>query len=175
MGGRLPMGVEWPPRSHARTFDRHTSCDSPPTFHHSFHAFDRMMKWRIRQEATRTPSRGTSVVMRGLDGAWSTHGTVESRKGSSRARPGRSKSKTTDGRLRATRGACSVQNGSGAVHTVESRRVISRARLGSLFGERHVARRDNALNNQYRGTSIIRNEAPLGPYSRNMPRVLWWS
>ena len=27
----------------------------------------------------------------------------------------------------------------------------------------------------YRGTSLIRNSAPLGPYSRNMPRYLWWS
>ena len=27
----------------------------------------------------------------------------------------------------------------------------------------------------YRGTSPIRNSAPLGPYSRTMPRSLWWS
>jgi len=27
----------------------------------------------------------------------------------------------------------------------------------------------------YRGTSLIRNSAPQGPYSRNMHRVLWWS
>ena len=27
----------------------------------------------------------------------------------------------------------------------------------------------------YRGTSLIRNRAPLGPYTRTMPRVLWWS
>ena len=27
----------------------------------------------------------------------------------------------------------------------------------------------------YRGTSLIRNSAPLGPYSRSMPRALWWS
>jgi len=27
----------------------------------------------------------------------------------------------------------------------------------------------------YRGTSLIRNSAPLGPYSRTIPRVLWWS
>jgi len=25
----------------------------------------------------------------------------------------------------------------------------------------------------YRGTSIVRNSAFLGPYSRNMPRALW--
>ena len=27
----------------------------------------------------------------------------------------------------------------------------------------------------YKGTSLIRNSAPLGPYRRNMPRALWWS
>jgi len=27
----------------------------------------------------------------------------------------------------------------------------------------------------YRGTSIIRNCLPLGPYGRPMPRTLWWS
>jgi len=27
----------------------------------------------------------------------------------------------------------------------------------------------------YRGTSLIRNSAPLRPYSWNMPRPLWWS
>jgi len=27
----------------------------------------------------------------------------------------------------------------------------------------------------YRVTSIIRNSASLGPYSRAMPRALWWS
>ena len=25
----------------------------------------------------------------------------------------------------------------------------------------------------YRGTSLIRNSAPLGPYRRTMPRALW--
>ena len=28
---------------------------------------------------------------------------------------------------------------------------------------------------RYRGTSLIRNRAPLGPYSRTIPRVIWWS
>jgi len=28
---------------------------------------------------------------------------------------------------------------------------------------------------RYRCTSLIRNSAPLEPYSRNMPRTLWWS
>ena len=27
----------------------------------------------------------------------------------------------------------------------------------------------------YRGTSLIRNRRPLGPYSRTMPRAIWWS
>ena len=27
----------------------------------------------------------------------------------------------------------------------------------------------------YRGTSLMRNNAPLGPYSMTMPRALWWS
>ena len=27
----------------------------------------------------------------------------------------------------------------------------------------------------YRGTSLIRNSAPLGHYSRSLPRALWWS
>ena len=27
----------------------------------------------------------------------------------------------------------------------------------------------------YRGTSLLRNCLPLGPYSNPMPRVLWWS
>ena len=28
---------------------------------------------------------------------------------------------------------------------------------------------------RYRGTSLIRNSAPPGPYSMNMSRALWWS
>jgi len=32
-----------------------------------------------------------------------------------------------------------------------------------------------ALFVDYRGTSRIRNSAPLGPYSRSMSRALWWS
>ena len=29
--------------------------------------------------------------------------------------------------------------------------------------------------NTYRGTSLIRNRAPLESYSRTLPRALWWS
>ena len=28
--------------------------------------------------------------------------------------------------------------------------------------------------NSYRGTSLIRNSTQPGPYSRTMPRALWW-
>ena len=28
---------------------------------------------------------------------------------------------------------------------------------------------------RYRGTSLIRNCFPLGPYGRPVPRALWWS
>ena len=27
----------------------------------------------------------------------------------------------------------------------------------------------------YSGTSLVRNRAPLGPYSRTVPRAIWWS
>ena len=27
----------------------------------------------------------------------------------------------------------------------------------------------------YRGISLIRNRHPIEPYSRTMPKVLWWS
>ena len=39
---------------------------------------------------------------------------------------------------------------------------------------RNPAKRDRA-SHFYRGTSIIRDSAPLGAYSRTMPRTLWWS
>jgi len=48
---------------------------------------------------------------------------------------------------------------------------------GGLEGE---ARRPARVVQQlrpptYRGTSLIRNTPLLGPYSRTIPRVLWWS
>ena len=33
----------------------------------------------------------------------------------------------------------------------------------------------SAADGPYRSTSLIRNSAPIGPYSRTMPRALWWS
>jgi len=35
--------------------------------------------------------------------------------------------------------------------------------------------RRSSFCNDYRVTSLIGNSAPLGPYSRNMSRALWWS
>ena len=31
------------------------------------------------------------------------------------------------------------------------------------------------IGTRYRGSLLIRNSALLGPYSRNVPRALWWS
>jgi hypothetical protein len=31
------------------------------------------------------------------------------------------------------------------------------------------------IETSYRSTSLIRKRTPLGPYSRTMPRGLWWS
>jgi len=36
-------------------------------------------------------------------------------------------------------------------------------------------RTSRELASSYRGTSLIRNRHPLGPYSRPMHRALWWS
>ena len=40
---------------------------------------------------------------------------------------------------------------------------------------RPLTTRQGRLIPCYRGTSLIRNRRPLGPYSRDMPRSLWWS
>ena len=34
---------------------------------------------------------------------------------------------------------------------------------------------DKSSEWDYMGTSLKRNSAPLGPYSKNMPGTLWWS
>ena len=31
------------------------------------------------------------------------------------------------------------------------------------------------MSSKYRGTSLIRNTSLLGPYSRTIPRLSWWS
>ena len=50
-----------------------------------------------------------------------------------------------------------------------------RKRLESKKEEDEAARRASALRRRYRGTSLVRNCAPLGSYSRPMPRALWLS
>ena len=45
----------------------------------------------------------------------------------------------------------------------------------ALLCEEKVPRRLAAADTYaYRGTSLIRNCASLGPYSRTIPRALWW-
>jgi len=39
----------------------------------------------------------------------------------------------------------------------------------------HVSARADWRKARYRGTSLIRNSTPLGPYGRPMPRALWRS
>ena len=39
----------------------------------------------------------------------------------------------------------------------------------------HLAKTSRRNVTNYRGTSLVRNSAPLAPYSRTMPRALWWS
>ena len=36
----------------------------------------------------------------------------------------------------------------------------------------HTARR--VVQGLYRGTSLIRKRLPIGPYTRTMPRNIWW-
>ena len=35
--------------------------------------------------------------------------------------------------------------------------------------------KETGSTDEYRGTSLVRNSLPLGPYSRTMPRALWCS
>ena len=58
----------------------------------------------------------------------------------------------------------------------ESERERERARERERERERETgsAMNECACRHRYRGTSHIRNSAPIGPYSRTMPRALWW-
>jgi hypothetical protein len=38
-----------------------------------------------------------------------------------------------------------------------------------------LAKRSEGMRKQYRGTSLVRNRLLLCPYTRPMPRALWWS
>ena len=80
-------------------------------------------------------------------------------------------------------------------HYQNYNRSRSDQRSGSSFSPYSTTRRGRAfcvraLHNQgprktgvfspqiiavYRGTSLIKNSAPIGPYSRNMPWAPWWS
>ena len=46
----------------------------------------------------------------------------------------------------------------------------ARVRIIRQLGRSPLLRREG-----YRGTSLIRHRAPLGPYGSNMRRALWWS
>ena len=52
---------------------------------------------------------------------------------------------------------------------------VAGAPLDSAVAEAFQVADGCKLNSVYRGTSLIRNSAPLGPYSRSMPRAPWWS
>ena len=53
---------------------------------------------------------------------------------------------------------------------------IEKAPLVALLGVGKYSSTGLQCNrNLYRGTSLIRNCPPLGPYSRPVPRALWWS
>ena len=48
--------------------------------------------------------------------------------------------------------------------------------VNALFDEDQALRdKYSTITLEYRGTSPIRKRLPLGPYSRHMPRALWWS
>ena len=49
-------------------------------------------------------------------------------------------------------------------------RVATKKRLSRI---RLVSHATNVES--YKGTSLIRNGVPLGPYSRTFSRALWWS
>ena len=46
----------------------------------------------------------------------------------------------------------------------------SGSRSAAAFGSRGTV----SCLQYHRGTSLIRNSLPLGPYGRTMPRALWW-
>ena len=54
------------------------------------------------------------------------------------------------------------------------RSVLGAISCHQLPSQRELGR-NGGFKQPYRGTSLIRSSAPLGPYSRTMPRALWWS
>ena len=53
-------------------------------------------------------------------------------------------------------------------HSTLGLRVIKKKKKVKGWGFR-----EDSPAHPYRGISLIRNSAPLGPYSRTMPRALW--
>ena len=58
--------------------------------------------------------------------------------------------------------------------------LASSAALMDCWAVRRTSAADAGLSHvsfagACRGTTLIRNSLPLGPYSRTMPMVLWWS
>jgi hypothetical protein len=46
---------------------------------------------------------------------------------------------------------------------------------GTPAGDQRMAHKWAVLvKTGYRGTSLLRNRCPVAPYSRTMPRLLWW-
>ena len=70
---------------------------------------------------------------------------------------------STKARDSVTNGACGVQDVKGVPCVL----------LHVYFNITHRTLLD--YESPYRGTSLMRKRTPLGPYSRTMPRGLWWS
>ena len=54
-------------------------------------------------------------------------------------------------------------------HSTPDLRVIKKKKKKEQLNDFH------RMEMAYRGTSLMRKHLPLGPYSRTMPRALWWS
>jgi hypothetical protein len=52
--------------------------------------------------------------------------------------------------------------------------VLRTVCLRGTVSQKVLVGRNNGVSD-YRGTSLVRNSSPLGPYTRPMPRALWWS
>jgi len=80
-----------------------------------------------------------------------------------------------------------VRTVSGLARLVREQKSLCRLRILGYFGlvgkKTHQCSDREALgggvegvlrDKTYRGTSLIRNRHPVGPYSRTMPRLIWW-
>ena len=64
------------------------------------------------------------------------------------------------------------ENCTHSLHDLEQTPQLIDTKADMFITEVHLPPLEESYS-VYRGTSIIRNCAPLGPYSRNMPRGLW--